>query len=257
GVGPSRSRPSSDFMRSTVWAIVLSTTRWNSRSSKFFSAFSLSIESAVIEFLRSWPTSEVSRCNAPSSRDRARLSDSCAVAMAAAACPPTVSMSSRSSLVYDSPLRSLPIASSPTSSPPQRSGRITDPSATARDSRSGFARSGGRRGEHSSSELGRVGQAVDPFAPHERDDLLDRVVERAVVGDDDVGVDARRLHVALVRGPHRTRILIQHLLHGATAIREISPDPPDEPEVGRRIDEHLHVQERPERAPPQREQAFD
>jgi hypothetical protein len=63
------------------------------------SAFSLSIDNAVIEFLRSWTTNAVSRWKVSNSRDRARLSESRAVTTAAAACSPSASMSSRSSLV--------------------------------------------------------------------------------------------------------------------------------------------------------------
>ena len=99
GSGAALSRPSSAFMRSTVRATVVSASRWNSGSSKCFSAFSLSIESAEIEFLRSWITNEVSRWKASNSRDWARLSDRRAVSMTPAACSPMVSMNSRSSMV--------------------------------------------------------------------------------------------------------------------------------------------------------------
>ena len=129
--GAARSRPSSAFMRSTVLTTVRSASRWNSGSSKFFSAFSLSIESAEIEFLRSWITNDVSRWNASNSRDRARLSESRALTMAPTACSATVSMNSRSSLVYGTPVCSGPIRRKPVSSSRQCRGTSTDPSGNA------------------------------------------------------------------------------------------------------------------------------
>jgi hypothetical protein len=56
---------------------------------------------------------------------------------------------------------------------------------------------------------------------------------------------------------HRGEVLLQHVLERATALGHVPPDATDEPQVRWRIDEHLQVEQRSQRRPPQREQSLD
>ena len=73
-------------------------------------------------------TKDVSRWKASNSCDWTSRSERRAVTIAPAACSVTVSMNSRSSIVYETPVRSGPITRNPVSLSFQRSGTIVDPS---------------------------------------------------------------------------------------------------------------------------------
>ena len=79
-----------------------------------------------------------------------------------------------------------------------------------------------------------------------RDDHRDRNLIVATARNDDVRVPLAGLDELEVHRLHRGQILIENLLERAIALDQIAPESSDQPNVGVRVDENLHVEQVPD-----------